>query len=77
MAFAEELPGTLHHVSSQKCDVDALDRLNDLLGYYPSRGKLHVVKVDEADQMTDTAQLQLLSHLDSTGWLKPVLGGLL
>src|ERR1035441_4603616 len=29
MAFAEQLPGTLHHVSSQKCDVSALDRLNE------------------------------------------------
>jgi hypothetical protein len=75
MAFAEELPGTLHHVSSQKCDVAALDRLTDLLAYYPSRGKFHVVKVDEADQMTDKAQLQLLSKLDSTGWLKPIFGG--
>ncbi len=34
MAFAEELPGTLHHISSQKCDVATLDRLNDLLAYY-------------------------------------------
>jgi len=75
MAFAEELPGTLHHVSSQKCDVAALDRLTDLLAYYPSRGKFHLVKVDEADQMTDKAKLQLLSKLDSTGWLKPVFGG--
>jgi energy-coupling factor transporter ATP-binding protein EcfA2 len=75
MAFAEELPGTFHHVSSQKCDVAALDQLTDLLAYYPSRGKFHVVKVDEADQMTDKAQLQLLSKLDSTGWLKPTFGG--
>jgi hypothetical protein len=55
--------------------VAALDRLTDLLAYYPSRGKLHVVKVDEADQMTDKAQFQVLSKLDSTGWLKPVFGG--
>jgi len=75
MAFAEELPGTLHHVSSQKCDVATLDRLTDLLAYYPARGKFHVVKVDESDQMTDKAQLQLLSKLDSTGWLKPTFGG--
>jgi len=75
MAFAEELPGTLHHVSSQKCDVAALDRLNEMLAYYPSRGKFHVVKVDEADQMTDKAQLQLLSRLDGTASLKPKFGG--
>ena len=75
MAFAEELPGTLHHVSSQRCDVAALDRLNDLLAYYPSRGKFHVVKIDEADQMTDKAQLQLLSRLDGTASLRPKFGG--
>jgi energy-coupling factor transporter ATP-binding protein EcfA2 len=75
MAFADELPGTLHHISSQKCDVASLDRLSDLLAYYPSRGKFHVVLVDEADQMTEKAQLQLLSRLDSTGWLKPTFGG--
>ena len=75
MAFAEELPGTLHHVSSQKCDVAALDRLNESLAYYPSRGKFHVVKVDEADQMTEKAQLQLLSRLDGTANLKPKFGG--
>ena len=73
MAFAEELPGTLHHISSQKCDVATLDRLNDLLAYYPSRGRFHVVKVDEADQMTDKAQL--LSRLDGTASLKPRFGG--
>src|SRR5438128_1933160 len=75
MAFADELPGTLHHINSQKCDVAALDRLSDLCQYYPSRGKFHVVLVDEADQMTERAQLQLLSRLDGTANLKPKFGG--
>jgi putative ATPase len=75
MAFADELPGTLHHISSQKCDVAALDRFSDLCQYYPSRGKFHVVLVDEADQMTERAQLQLLSRLDGTASLKPKFGG--
>ena len=75
MAFAEQLPATLHHVSSQKCDVSALDRLNETLCYCPAHGKFHVVKVDEADQMTDKAQLQLLSRLDGTASLKPKFGG--
>ena len=75
MAFADELPGTLHHISSQKCDVAALDRLNDLCQYYPTRGKFHIVLVDEADQMTEKAQLQLLSRLDGTASLKPKFGG--
>ena len=75
MGFAEELPGTLHHVSSQKCGVASLDRLTDLLAYYPSRGKFHVVNIDEADAMTEKAQLQLLSRLDGTASLKPKFGG--
>ena len=74
MAFAEQLPGTLHHISSQKCDVSALDRLNETLCYCPAHGRFHVVKVDEADQMTDKAQLQLLSRLDGTASLKPKFG---
>src|SRR5881398_2115406 len=75
MAFAEELPGTLHHISSQKCDVAALDRLNDLCQYYATRGRFHIVLVDEADQMTEKAQLQLLSRLDGTASLKPKFVG--
>jgi ATPase family protein associated with various cellular activities (AAA) len=75
MAFADDLPATLHHISSQKCDVAALDALNDLLAYYPTRGRFHVVLVDEADQMTRKAQLQLLSRLDGTASLKPKFGG--
>jgi hypothetical protein len=75
LAFADELPGTLHHISSQKCDVAALDRLSDLCRYYPARGNFHVVLVDEADQMTEKAQLQLLSRLDGTASLKPKFGG--
>src|SRR6201993_3637920 len=55
MAFADELPGTLHHISSQKCDVAALDRLGDSCQYCPARGRFHVVLVDEADQMTEKA----------------------
>lgn len=61
--------------AARNVDVAALDRLNDLLAYYPSRGEFHVVKVDEADQMTDKAQLQLLSRLDGTASLRPKFGG--
>src|SRR5436309_2115514 len=75
MAFADELPGTLHHISSQKCDVATLERLSDLCQYYTVRGNFHVVLVDEADQMTEKAQLQLLSRLDGTASLKPKFGG--
>src|ERR1700730_4336948 len=75
LAFADELPGTLHHISSQKSDVAALCRLNHSCQYWPARGRFHVVLVDEADQRTEKAQLQLLSRLDGTASLKPKFGG--
>src|SRR2546430_17720997 len=36
MAFADELPGTPHHISSHECDGAALDRLSGLWQYHPS-----------------------------------------
>jgi energy-coupling factor transporter ATP-binding protein EcfA2 len=75
MAFADELPGTLHHISSQKCDVSTLDRLNEMTQYCPARGKFHIVLADESDEMTEKAQLQFLSRLDGTASLKLRFGG--
>lgn len=75
MAFAEQLPGSLHHVSAQKCDVATLDALNDKFAYSPPVGKFWICLVDEADQMTEKAQLQLCSRLDGTAALKPMFGG--
>jgi replication-associated recombination protein RarA len=39
LAFAEQLPGTLHHISSQKADVAAIDRLWDDCQFCPTRGR--------------------------------------
>lgn len=75
MAFANELPGALHHIPAQKCTVEAIDALSSKLAYCPGKGRFHVVLVDEADQMTDKAQLQLLSKLDAAANLKPCFGG--
>lgn len=75
MAFARELPGALHHVPAQKCDVAAIDALSEKLAYCPGKGRFHIVLVDEADQMTEKAQLQLLSKLDAAANLKPCFGG--
>lgn len=75
MAFAEQLPGSLHHVSAQKCDVATLDALNEKFSYSPPRGSFWICLIDEADQMTEKAQLQLLSRLDGTAALKPTFGG--
>lgn len=75
MALAEQLPGSLIHIQAQKCDVDRLDELNYQVWHYPSRGKWWVVLIDEADGMTEKAQLQLLSKMDGTAALRPVFGG--
>lgn len=75
LAFAEQLPGTLHHISSQKADVAAIDRLWDDCQFCPMRGRFHVILLDEADEATERAQVQLLSRLDSAATLRPAFGG--
>jgi replication-associated recombination protein RarA len=75
MCFAAELPGSLHHVSAQKCDVATLDALAEKFAYAPPVGKFWICLIDEADQMTDKAQLQFLSRLDGTAALRPIFGG--
>ncbi len=75
MALAEDLPGTLFDISSQRADVATFDSLQDRFAYYPSRGKFWVPVVNEADQMTEKAQLRCLSLLDSSSWLRPKFGG--
>jgi replication-associated recombination protein RarA len=75
MAFAEGLPGSLVHVPSQKADVAMVDSLAERFLYYPATGKFWVPLFDECDQMTEKAQLQLLSKMDGTASLKPMWGG--
>ena len=75
MALAESLPGSLHHVSAQKCDVAALDSLYEKFAYSPPVGAWWVCLVDECDMMTERAQLQLLSRLDTSNALNPIMGG--
>lgn len=74
LAFAQQLGGSLKHLAAQKCDVATLEQLRDQLAYSP-QGGWWVVLIDEADGMTDKAQLQLLSRLDGTASLKPKFGG--
>jgi energy-coupling factor transporter ATP-binding protein EcfA2 len=75
LAFAELLPGTLNHISSQKADVAAIDGLWEHCQFCPVRGRFHVIVLDEADEATERAQVQLLSRLDSAATLKPSFGG--
>ena len=67
LAIANELDAELHHIPSQKCTVAEIDIVRRKCQYVPMFGKrLHFVLVDEADQMSQAAQLALLSILDAT-----------
>jgi len=67
MALASELQAELHKIPSQRCNVQSIEDTVRHCWYAPmTPGGVHVVLADEADQMTDAAQLALLSKLDST-----------
>lgn len=66
LAMAEELGAELHLIPSQKCNVENLEDVIRMCWYVPQRGGFHIVLVDEADSMSNAAQLALLSKLDST-----------
>jgi replication-associated recombination protein RarA len=70
MALGEMIPAEIHHIPSQECDLAHLERIARTCAYVPAMGKkMHLVLVDEADQMSPAAQLYLLSKLDSTAAL--------
>lgn len=70
LALAESIPAEVHHIPSQECNLNTLERIARTCHYVPMAGrKMHLILVDEADQMSPAAQLYLLSKLDSTGTL--------
>ena len=67
LAIAAAVPAELHHIPSQNCNLETIERVCRTCNYVPMSGKkMHLVLVDEADRMTDAAQVALLSKLDST-----------
>src|SRR5580692_5194800 len=69
LALAEAIPAELHHIPSQECNLDNIERVRRTCQYVPMAGKrFHVILADEADRMTDAAQVSLLSKLDSTNF---------
>jgi putative ATPase len=69
-ALAEMIPAEVHHIPSQSCDLASLERVCRTCQYVPMAGKkMHLILVDEADQMSPAAQLFLLSKLDGTAQL--------
>jgi replication-associated recombination protein RarA len=66
LALAEELGAELHKIPSQKCNAAAIEETVRQCWYATAKvGGFHIVLADEADQMSNAAQLQLLSKLDS------------
>jgi putative ATPase len=66
-ALAELIPAEVHHIPSQECNLAALERVSHTCQYVPMAGKkMHLILVDEADQMSPAAQLYCLSKLDGT-----------
>ena len=70
MALAEAIPAEIHHIPSQECNLETLARVCTSCQYVPMSGcKMHLILVDEADQMSSAAQFYLLSKLDGTAQL--------
>jgi DNA polymerase III delta prime subunit len=68
LALCEAIRGELHHIPSQSCNVANVEDVVRQCHYVPRHNTLHVVLVDEADQMTPQAQLAFLSKLDGTAF---------
>jgi len=67
-ALVNEIKGELHHIPSRTCDLETVEETVRMCHYVPFGGGYHVVLVDEADQMTQAAQISMLSKLDSTAF---------
>lgn len=69
LALAAAIPAELHHIPSQECNLENIERVRKTCQYVPMAGcKFHLVLVDEADQMSPAAQISLLSKLDATNF---------
>ena len=67
LALAEAIPAELHHITSQNCTLENVERVRRTCQYLPLAGqKFHLILVDEADRMTPAAQVSFLSKLDAT-----------
>jgi replication-associated recombination protein RarA len=66
LALCDAIEGELHHIPSQKANIQTLEEVVRMCWYVPRAGTFHVVLVDELDVCTNAFQLALLSKLDST-----------
>jgi replication-associated recombination protein RarA len=73
-ALAELIPAEVHHIPSQECTVSTLENICAVCARVPWYGKkIHLILIDEADQMRPAAQLYCLSKLDGTAKLPDTL----
>ena len=68
LALAKEIGGELHHIPSQKCILANVEEMVRKCYYLPFGGQFHIILADEADQMSNAAQLAFLSLLDATAF---------
>lgn len=68
LALAETLRAEVHHIPSQQCNVTNVEDVIWQCWYVPLSGGFHLVLVDEADKMSNAAQLHFLSKLDATAF---------
>jgi replication-associated recombination protein RarA len=68
LALAEMLHAEVHHIPSQQCNVANVEDVIRQCWYVPVLGGFHLVLVDEADKMSNAAQLHFLSKLDATAF---------
>lgn len=69
LALAAEIRAELHHIPSQDCNLENIERVRKTCQYVPMAGcSMHLILVDEADRMTPAAQISLLSKLDATNF---------
>jgi replication-associated recombination protein RarA len=68
LALAETLKAELHHIPSQQCFVANVEDVIRQCWYVPMSRGFHLVLIDEADKMSNAAQLHFLSKLDATAF---------
>jgi replication-associated recombination protein RarA len=68
LALAEMVRAEVHHIPSQQCNVANVEDVIRQCWYVPVSGGFHLVLVDEADKMSNAAQLHFLSKLDATAF---------
>jgi DNA polymerase III delta prime subunit len=69
LAMANEIPAEVRHVPSRECDLAQVENIAYHCHFMPWTGtKMHLVLVDEANEMTPPAQDAFLSKLDATAF---------